>query len=210
MADLDKLKGKFITLEGIDGAGKSTQAQALADYFKNQGLKVIITREPGGSPNAEMLRQVILEHKFVPMAELLLFMAARCEHVENLIKPKLAEGYTVICDRFIDSTIVYQGLNGIDQQTIMFLHSITAKIMPDITIFLNTDIARSKSRILQRSENNSYDQRRINQLEIMQQAFLKLAENNPRFLTIDGGGDSEQVNELTIQKLIKHNFYEKV
>jgi dTMP kinase len=149
------MRGRFITLEGGEGAGKSTQAERLAARLRTHAISVAATREPGGSPGADIMRHVLLSgaaKPLGPVAEALLFAAARDDHVRTVIAPALAEGRWVICDRFIDSTRVYQGVLGrVDAKLIRSLERLTvADAMPDLTLILdlppNVGLARAAKR----------------------------------------------------------------
>lgn len=133
-------QGRFVTLEGGEGAGKSTQAAALAAALEARGLHVVVTREPGGSEGAEAVRRLLLEGaagRWSPHAEALLFAAARADHVEKRIRPALGAGEWVICDRFLDSTRAYQGVSGINDAAILALHGFGSKgLLPDRTLVL--------------------------------------------------------------------------
>lgn len=142
--------GRFVTLEGGEGAGKSTQARRLAAVLEERGLRVVLTREPGGSEGAEAIRELLMqgdERRWGPRAEALLFAAARADHVEKLIKPALKDGAWVICDRFIDSTRGYQGASGIEDAAILALHAFGSKaLLPDRTILLTLPPERGVAR----------------------------------------------------------------
>ena len=145
-------QGKFITLEGGEGAGKSTQARRLAEALSATGLPVLLTREPGGAPGAEHLRQLLLGGPidWSPQAETLLHFAARAEHVERTILPALAEGMWVVCDRFADSTMVYQGDGqGADRRSISTLTSLL-RARPDLTLVLDVSVETTLARLAQR------------------------------------------------------------
>ena len=133
--------GLFITLEGIDGSGKSTQAQLLAEGLRAMGYDVVRTREPGGSPGAEEIRSLVLEgppDRWSPESELLLFTAARRDHLEKTIRPALAQGKVVICDRFADSTRIYQGITRADlRNTVDALHDLMIGQEPDLTYVID-------------------------------------------------------------------------
>jgi dTMP kinase len=131
--------GAFITLEGPEGAGKSLQASRLAERVLSMGREVVQTREPGGTPSAEALREIALETPLHPRAELFVFLAARAEHVEKLIRPALERGAVVLCDRFIDSTVAYQGYGlGLDADRIRSLNDLaTGGLSPDLTMVLD-------------------------------------------------------------------------
>lgn len=141
------MKGKFITVEGCEGVGKSTQLRLLKDYFENQGIEAIFTREPGGTPVAEKIREILLDKKLsiTPIIEAELFAVARMEHINNRIKPALEEGKIVVCDRYLDSSLAYQGVArnlGIDR--VYEINSYARdNCMPDLTIFIDMDPAHS-------------------------------------------------------------------
>lgn len=141
---------RFITLEGGEGAGKSTQARALAEALRARGLPVLVTREPGGSAGAEAIRALLLQGeagRWSPRAEALLFAAARADHLEKTILPALAAGEWVICDRFIDSTRAYQGAGGIDDAAILALHGFGAEgLLPDVTFVLDLPVEAGRAR----------------------------------------------------------------
>ena len=147
-------QGTFITFEGIDGSGKSTQARMLADRLRDEGREVVLTREPGGSPGAEEIRRLVLEgdpDRWSAETELLLFTAARRDHLERTIEPALAAGKTVICDRFADSTRMYQGLSRGDlREKVDVLHDLMIGREPDLTILIDMDpetgLTRAKGR----------------------------------------------------------------
>ena len=137
-------RGRFLSIEGGEGVGKSTQINALADMIRNHGHEVILTREPGGTEGAEIIRQLLLggsAERWLPRAEALLFAAARSDHVERLIEPALASGKWVIADRFIDSSRAYQGAgSGMSDDDIMTLHNIGSRgLLPDRTLVLRLD-----------------------------------------------------------------------
>ena len=187
--------GLFISFEGIDGSGKSTQARHLAETLRAEGRDVVLTREPGGSPGAEEIRRLVLEgdpDRWSAETEILLFTAARRDHLERRIRPALAAGQIVICDRFADSTRVYQGVTRGDLRSkVDALHGLMIGQEPDVTILVDIDpalgLARAKSR--QTAEERFEDMGLAMQTR-MRAAFLDLAASDPgRFRVIDGTGD---------------------
>ncbi|WP_299703608.1 dTMP kinase [uncultured Tateyamaria sp.] len=185
-------KGHFITFEGIDGSGKSTQARMLADRLRDEGHDVVLTREPGGSPGAEEIRALVLQgdpDRWSAETELLLFTAARRDHMERLIQPAIDAGQIVICDRFADSTRMYQGLSRGDLRSkVDVLHDLMIAREPDLTILIDMDpaqgLARAKGRqgVEERFEDFGADLQKK-----MRAGFLALAtEFSDRFRTIDG------------------------
>jgi dTMP kinase len=150
-------RGKFITLEGGEGVGKSTQATRLADALRAQGVEVVVTREPGGTPGAEAIRDLLMtgsEDRWSARAEVLLFAAARADHVEKVIRPALDRGAWVICDRFIDSTRAYQGgAGGVSDDDILALHRVGSEgLMPDRTLLMWLPPEEAASRAFDRDE----------------------------------------------------------
>lgn len=143
-------RGRFITFEGIDGSGKSTQSRLLAAHLRATGQTVVETREPGGAPGAEQIRRLLVEGatgRWSPETEILLFTAARRDHLERLIEPALARGDTVLCDRFVDSTRVYQGVARADlRATVDALHALMIGVEPDLTLILDLDPTTALSR----------------------------------------------------------------
>lgn len=153
-------RGRFIAFEGGEGAGKSTQAQLLADALRARGLSVVTTREPGGTPGAEAIRALLLAPSgegWTPQAEALLFAAARADHVAHLIRPALARGAWVVCDRFVDSSRAYQGgAGGLRDDAILALHDFGSEgFRPDIVLLLEADEAALTARLAARDGNAS-------------------------------------------------------
>lgn len=191
--------GLFLSFEGIDGSGKSTQARLLAETLRADGHEVVHTREPGGSPGAEEIRALVLQgdpDRWSAETEILLFTAARRDHLERTIRPALARGAVVICDRFADSTRMYQGLSRGDlRATVDTLHKLMIGVEPDLTILIDMDpevgLARAKGRqgVEERFEDFGADLQRK-----MRAGFLSLAqEYADRFRVIDGARAPEIV-----------------
>ncbi len=203
-------KGLFITLEGGEGAGKTTQAKKLREYFEGKGLEVVLTREPGGTPEAEKIRDLLVQRdsgSWTPMAEVALFFAARQMHIETLIKPSLHHGKIVICDRFTDSTRAYQGYgHGFDLEKIEALDDmIVNKFEPDITFIFDLPIkeglARSMSQKRQaggaEATEDKFEKMDIAFHEKMRQGFLKIAEANPkRCHVVNASQTPDQIFEI--------------
>ncbi|WP_271882043.1 dTMP kinase [Phaeobacter italicus] len=187
-----KRGGLFVTFEGIDGSGKSTQCRMLADTLRARGLDVVLTREPGGSDGAEEIRRLVLEgdpDRWSAETELLLFTAARRDHLERRILPALAAGQVVVCDRFADSTRMYQGLSRGDlRASVDQLHRLMIGHEPDLTILIDMDpakgLARAKGR--QGSEER-FEDFGLDLQQRMRAGFLALAQEFAnRFRVIDG------------------------
>ena len=173
----------FISFEGIDGSGKSTQIKLLADHLHSQGRKVIITREPGGSTGAEEIRALVLQgeiDRWSAETELLLFTAARRDHLERTIRPALAAGKIVLCDRFADSTRMYQGLSRGDlRQTVDQLHSLMIGKEPDLTVLLDINPALGLTRAKSRHGTEERFEDFGESLQVrMRQGFLALANDS--------------------------------
>jgi len=185
-------KGLFLTFEGIDGSGKSTQCRLLAEALQAQGRDVVLTREPGGSKGAEEIRSLVLEgdpDRWSAETELLLFTAARRDHLERTIEPALAAGKVVICDRFADSTRMYQGLSrGNLRAAVDQLHQLMITREPDLTLLIDMDpevgLSRAKGR---QTAEERFEDFGLELQQKMRTGFLALAQEfAPRFRVIDG------------------------
>jgi dTMP kinase len=202
--------GRFITLEGIEGAGKSTVVRHVADWLTSRGLKVCVTREPGGTPLAERVRAIVLERGgelLSPVTETLLMFAARGIHLENLIRPALARGEWVVCDRFTDATRAYQAAGrGVSRAWIEDLaQAVHAKLQPDCTLLLDlpveTGLARSKKRA-GNAPADRFEAEPAQFFERVRAAYLDLAMREPqRIWVIDAAQPLRQV-ELQIEKAL--------
>ncbi|MGB7242622.1 MAG: dTMP kinase [Sulfitobacter sp.] len=184
--------GLFLTFEGIDGSGKSTQARLLAEHLTAQGHSVLLTREPGGSPGAEEIRALVLQgdpDRWSAETEILLFTAARRDHLERTIEPALNAGKIVICDRFADSTRMYQGLSRGDlRATVDQLHALMIKREPDMTILIDMNPATGLGRAVSRGTSEERFENFGEDLQVaMRHGFLALADEfADRFHVIDG------------------------
>lgn len=194
--------GRFITLEGGEGVGKSTQARLLQDALKTRGINALLTREPGGSGGAEMIRELLLggdEERWNIRTEALLFAAARADHIRRTIKPALAVGRWVICDRFIDSSRAYQGAAGlIGDEDIMMLHAFGSRsLMPDRTILLTLPLDEAAERIRARDGDRSdrIGSRSDDYHLDVAAAFITIAQaEEERIRMIDASGSMDQVS----------------
>ncbi|NQV47854.1 MAG: dTMP kinase [Rhodospirillaceae bacterium] len=191
---------KFITFEGGEGSGKSTQVKRLADVLGVAGIDVVTTREPGGAPGAEEIRNLLVNGdvgRWTPMTEALLNYAARLEHMERTVRPALEAGKWVISDRFADSTTAYQGYgHGLDGENIARLHRLVlGDFKPDLTIILDIDLDTGLARAASRGNGEDRYERMGRYFhERLRKGFLEIAEKEPqRCAIIDGAGDIEAV-----------------
>jgi dTMP kinase len=194
-------RGRFITFEGGEGTGKSTQARVLAERLRARGLEVVATREPGGSAGAEALRRLLLEgegDRWSPLAEALLMNAARADHLDRLIRPALASGAWVVCDRFADSTRAYQGAGGgVDAQFLRELEQVVAgDATPDLTLILDLDPELGLQRAQGRDLFDRFEARTLAFHERLRQAFLAIAAAEPdRCVVIDASRTPNDVSQ---------------
>ncbi len=192
------MAGRFISFEGIDGSGKSTQARMLADALRAEGHRVTLTREPGGSTGAEEIRRLVLEgdpDRWSPETEILLFTAARRDHLEKTIRPALARGEIVITDRFADSTRIYQGITRGDlRATVDALHDLMIGVEPDLTILIDIDPTLGLSRAMARAGTEMrFEDMGLATQVAMRAGFLALAKGQSRFAVINGARAPEDV-----------------
>ena len=198
----ETMRGRFITFEGGEGAGKSTQVQNLAARLRKLGIGVVVSREPGGSAGAEAIRHVLLSGAAKPLgphAEAILFAAARADHLRQTIRPALERGQWVISDRFVDSTRIYQGVLGnLDPRLISRLEKVTiGDTMPDLTIILDVPVAQGLERVAKRRGEAAADRFEAEEFDFhkkLREAYLELAEREPaRCVPVDASGDPQSV-----------------
>ncbi|MDY7006618.1 MAG: dTMP kinase [Cyanobacteriota bacterium] len=217
--------GKFIVFEGVEGGGKTTQIQLLRDWLLAQkrssellskltDLEVIVTREPGGTKLGKALRELLLntdvyEEQIQERAELLLYAADRSQHIENLIKPYLEKGAIVLCDRFTDSTIAYQGYGrGLDLELIQKLnHIATGGLKSDLTFWLDIDVKIGLTRAKNRGKIDRMEQADIQFHQRVQQGYQELAKKNPLIVRIDANLTTDKIQEQ-IQKVLRKKLIE--
>ena len=193
------MRGKFITVEGIEGVGKSTNIEFLSALIEQQGFSVMVTREPGGTPMAERIREMLLEHGEEPLpdiAESLLFFASRSLHVNNRIRPALAAGKWVVCDRFTDASRAYQGYGrslGLEKINLLadWVHG---DLQPDLTLLLDAPAEVGKDRAEKRGETDRLDAEEAAFYQRVRDGYLSLAAAEPeRFAVVDASRDLAQV-----------------
>lgn len=203
----------FITFEGGEGSGKTTLIKRLETYLKEQRYKVLLTREPGGGPISEEIRKVILNKKNVdltPKSEALLYAAARHQHLNDIIMPALAEDKIVICDRYIDSSYVYQGFaRNLTDKYITRIHDfINKKTLPNITFLLDVDTEVGLSRVYTRAEMNRLDlEPRQFHTKVKEAYLLRASKNKSRFIILDANKDEEALFIEMIDKLTSHKAF---
>lgn len=202
------MRGKFITFEGIDGSGKSTQLRMLANELRTGGYDVITTCEPGGTPLGQNLRRTFLETEetIAPLAELLLFAADRAQHVEFFIKPALEKGKIIISDRYADATFAYQGAGrGFSEETVnQVIDLATAGLKPDLTLFFDLPVESALERTHNRSTNgeqkNRMDKETADFYTRVRRSYLTISQKEPeRFRVIDATGTTREVQARVLE-----------
>ena len=195
-----KNPGRFITLEGGEGAGKSTQIQVIKDYLLTRGNDVVVTREPGGTSEGQEIRNLLVsgdKDKWSPLSETLLILADRAAHLERIIRPALAEGKYVVCDRFFDSTKAYQGVaGGLGLDVIHNLQQpVLGKTLPDVTLLLDIDPEKGLRRAQERGGELRFESKTLAYHRTLRNAFLDFAAQEPdRIFVIDADRDVEAVS----------------
>ena len=209
-----KKKPFFIVFEGVEGCGKSYQSKKLFKKLKQNGFNTILTREPGGTPSAELIRSLILKdyfnknkkEKFDKYTDTLLYLAARNEHIKNKIKPALLKKKVVICDRFVDSTLAYQVYG--KQVNKLFIDNIHKFILqgvkPNITFILKVSTKSSKNRLKQRRTKNRYDNFAQSFYTKAQESFLKIAKNKKNYYIIDSSKNDNQLEKKILKIISKY------
>jgi dTMP kinase len=211
-----KRRGKFVTFEGLDGCGKSTQMAKLAEALRTQDLKVLVTREPGGTQTGEKIREVLLDSAtsgLSPLAELALMFASRAQHIQEVIQPAREEGCIVLCDRFTDSTEAYQGGGRqLGSKPVLELHRILCgDLQPDLTILMDSDVEASVARARRRNERKSaggagkFDENRFEKeseifFQRVRNSYLKIAKRETRrVVLVDARGTPAETHQQIIQ-----------
>jgi dTMP kinase len=202
-------RGKFLTIEGTEGVGKSTNLSFVADWLRARGIEVIVTREPGGTPLAEEIRNLLLskrDESFDETAELLLVFAARAQHLAQVIKPALARGAWVLSDRFTDATYAYQGGGrGLSKATIEQLEQLVqGDLRPDLTLILDIDVELGLNRARQRGELDRFESEAVVFFERVRAAYRQRAEAAPtRYAVVDAGKTLNEVQAEIDQVLAR-------
>jgi len=185
------MRGQFITIEGVEGAGKSTMIKRMVDWLEGHGHRVVQTREPGGTALAERIRDILLDRRnreLAGLAELLLMFAARAQHLDELIRPALARGETVLCDRFTDATWAYQGGGrGLPAPQIATLEQLVhGDLQPDLTLLLDLPVKEGLARASRRSASDRFESESLDFFERVRRNYLERAAADPeRFVVID-------------------------
>lgn len=216
MTNLTMQPARFITLEGGEGAGKSTQIKLLNEWLKAKGINTCLTREPGGSPGAEQIRDLVLKgatDRWTGMTEALLMTASRAEHVENKVKPALESGSWVLCDRFFDSSIAYQGAGrGLGMERVKQLQTLAlGEFQPDLTIILDLPIKIGLSRAIARESAKSDMEDRFERMdtsfhETLRNAFLKIAKQEPKRCVVLNADSEPETLQKEIQAIVLAKF----
>ena len=207
MKSAKSARGRFLTFEGTDGAGKSTQLPRIERWLRGRGIETIVTREPGGTPFGESLRTLLLDSRFhgmSPVAELLVMFAARAEHLERRIVPALAGGAWVLCERFTDATFAYQGGGrGIDPARIGALEqAVQGDVRPDLVIVLDLPIEIGLARSARRGAADRFEREDIAFFRRVREVYLGRARKDPeRYVIIDAGADERTVTEHLIRAI---------
>jgi dTMP kinase len=193
-------RGRFITLEGGEGVGKSTQAQLLAGWLRETGREVVVTREPGGTPNAEAIRLLLVHgavERWSPISETLMMYAARRDHIERVISPALERGAWVVCDRYIDSTRAYQGIGGGAPEALItdLQIAVVGDVLPDLTLVLDLDAETGLKRAAARGEAARFEAKGLAYHEALRGAFIQIAIAEPsRCVLLDASSPVELVS----------------
>ena len=191
----------FITFEGIEGSGKSTQAKLLVEYLRGKGLNVILTREPGGVELSERIRSILIETglDISPRAELLLFLASRAQHTDELIRPSLQKGHIVVCDRYIDASVAYQGYGrGLSIEMIKRLNDwATGGIRPNLTVLLDLSPEEGLERVRTSKKMDRIEGENLEFHRRVREGYLEIARSDPdRFLVLDATRSMEEIQRF--------------
>lgn len=203
-----KERGRFITFEGIDGAGKSTQIQVVADTLRARGIELVITREPGGTPLAETLRTLVLNEPMDAATETLLLFAARSDHVERVLRPALAAGRWVLCDRFTDATYAYQaGGRGMPAERIAALEQwVHPDLQPDLTLLFDVPPEVAAQRLTQARPADRFESEQTGFFDAVRRQYLERAATFPeRFFVVDSTASPADIREQLTNLMLRWN-----
>ncbi|MBT8113331.1 MAG: dTMP kinase [Gammaproteobacteria bacterium] len=208
-------QGKFITFEGTEGVGKTTQIQLLEKYLKTKNIKCLVTREPGGTILGERIRKVLLNNDAIdidPMAELLLMFSARAQHLKDVIHPALKDNIWVLCDRFTDASYAYQGGGrGLPYASIRRIETVVQDgFTADLTILLSGDIESGMRRVSKRGDKDRFELEKIEFFERVRHSYLNLAKANPERFSIVDADQTIDKAALAIQTAMKRRFAELI
>ena len=200
------VRGKFITFEGCEGSGKSTQLKMLAEYLERAGIPYIMTREPGGSPIAEDIRKIILDGKNTAMCdecEAMLYAASRIQHLKEKVIPALNAGKLVICDRYVDSSLAYQGFaRNLGLEYVADINKKAFELCtPDLTVFLNISPEKAFERKNGADENDRMEKQGLEFHKRVYEGYLQLLQKYPRICAVECGGTKEQTNKIIVDLL---------
>ena len=199
--------GRFLAIEGVDGAGKSTQVPRVDEWLRRNGVKTLVTREPGGTPLGESLRTLLLDPRFTGMstsAELLVMFAARAEHLEKCIVPALAAGVWVLCERFTDATFAYQGGGrDVDPKRIAALEeTVQGDVRPDLVLVLDVPVEVGLERSVRRGAADRFERESIEFFRRVREVYLARAAEHPeRYAVIDAGAEAETVTRRMVEAI---------
>jgi dTMP kinase len=200
---------RFITFEGIEGSGKTTQIQMLSNHFEETGIDHVLTREPGGTPIGDQVRKLVLSpanRDMTPACEMLLYTAARAQHIDQVIRPSLGDGRVVLCDRFQDATLAYQGYGrGLPLDLIVSLHDLEVlSLRPDLTLLFDIEVRQAVERARSRERTKARDESRFEQEDLefherVRSGYLELAHQEPeRFVVLDARGPVAEVHQRVL------------
>lgn len=198
--------GRFITFEGIDGAGKSTQLEQLSDHLTQAGIRVVKTREPGGTPVGELLRDIVLKHAMSAQTETLVMFAIRAEHLRELIKPALAQGHWVVCDRFTDASYAYQcgGRELAPEHIDTMAQWVHPGFAPDLTFLIDIDPKVAAARLARARAADRFESETLDFFTRVRNVYLERAGQEPeRFCVLDGCADSQDIHQRICARIAK-------
>lgn len=209
----EMFRGKFITFEGTEGVGKTTQIESLQEYLQSKKIKTLDTREPGGTKTGELIREILLDNKSTNLdshAELLLMFAARAQHLKEVIYPALQKNIWVLCDRFTDASYAYQGGGrGVPLSGIQKIESVVqGDFRPDLTILLTCDIKTGMQRVAKRGKKDRFENERLEFFEQVRDTYLQLAKDNPQRIRVVNADQAIDEVAIAVQTTANQRFPE--